>query len=694
MRPAHLDLLLSPINKLKGVGPKLQNIINKLGINLNVHFLWHFPYKIIEKKYYENIHDAPINQLVTLKIEIIKHYPSKFRRQPYRVSCLANETPLDIVYFNARHPVVRSILPIKSIRMISGKLEFFKNKFQITHPSSIENISDIQLLREKEPVYSLTAGLNMKSFIKISNQVLHLLPNLKEWIDERLLKKYNFVSWKEAVKQLHNPNIEDTYSEKNFFRRRLAFDELFAHQLAIFIIRTIDNKKTSIPFTNNNKLKNNLINNLEFKLTNSQLIVINEIQKDLESNHQMIRLLQGDVGSGKTIVALISMLTVIESGFQTTLMAPTSILAYQHYENISKLIQDLPIKIDILTGKDKGKTRIEKLNKINNGDTQIVIGTHALIQDGVNFKKLGLSVIDEQHRFGVYQRMAFNYKGFRPSILVMSATPIPRTLTLAAYGDMDESRLIDKPIGRKPIVTTSLILKKEKNLIERIKKKINNSNDKFFWICPLIEESQELDLKAATDRYNVLNKIFKKKVMLIHGQLSEKEKESTMEKFKNEDFRILVATTVIEVGIDIKSATTIIIEHAERFGLAQLHQLRGRVGRNNEESFCVLLHKENINDTAKKRIHIMTETNDGFLISEEDLKIRGPGEILGKRQSGLPSFNVADLSYDGDLLEEARLYANNIITNDPKLEKDGNKNIKDLLYIQERDTAIRTLSAG
>ena len=694
MRPAHLDLLLSPINKLKGVGPKLQNIINKLGIHLNVHFLWHFPYKIIEKKYYENIHDAPINQLVTLKIEIIKHYPSKFRRQPYRVSCLVNETPLDIVYFNARHPVVRSILPIKSIRMISGKLEFFKNKFQITHPSSIENISDIQLLREKEPVYSLTAGLNMKSFIKISNQVLHLLPNLKEWIDERLLKKYNFVSWKEAVKQLHNPNIEDTYSEKNFFRRRLAFDELFAHQLAIFIIRTIDNKKTSIPFTNNNKLKNNLINNLEFKLTNSQLIVINEIQKDLESNHQMIRLLQGDVGSGKTIVALISMLTVIESGFQTTLMAPTSILAYQHYENISKLIQDLPIKIDILTGKDKGKTRIEKLNKINNGDTQIIIGTHALIQDGVNFKKLGLSVIDEQHRFGVYQRMAFNYKGFRPSILVMSATPIPRTLTLAAYGDMDESRLIDKPIGRKPIVTTSLILKKEKNLIERIKKKINNSNDKFFWVCPLIEESQELDLKAATDRYNVLNKIFKKKVMLIHGQLSEKEKESTMEKFKNEDFRILVATTVIEVGIDIKSATTIIIEHAERFGLAQLHQLRGRVGRNNEESFCVLLHKENLNDTAKKRIHIMTETNDGFLISEEDLKIRGPGEILGKRQSGLPSFNVADLSYDGDLLEEARLYANNIITNDPKLEKDGNKNIKDLLYIQERDTAIRTLSAG
>ena len=692
MRPAHLDLLLSPINKLKGVGPRLENIINKLGINLNVHFLWHFPYRIIEKKYYENIHDAPINQLVTLKIEVIKHYPSKFRRQPYRVSCLANSTPIDIVYFNARHPVIRSVLPLKSFKMISGKLEFFKNKFQITHPSNIENITDIQLLREKEPVYSLTAGLNMKNFIKLSNQVLHLTPNLKEWIDEKLIKKYNFVSWKEAVEKLHNPEIEDTYIEKNFFRRRLAFDELFAHQLAICIIRNIDNKKISVVFKNNNKLKNNLIKNLEFKLTNSQITVINEIQTDLASNKQMIRLLQGDVGSGKTIVALISMLTVIESGYQVTLMAPTSILAYQHYENISKLIQNLPIEIDILTGKDKGLRRIEKLDKIKNGNTQIIIGTHALIQDGVNFKKLGLSVIDEQHRFGVYQRMAFNYKGFRPSILVMSATPIPRTLTLAAYGDMDESRLIEKPIGRKPIKTSSLTIKKEKKLIERIKKKINNSNDKFFWVCPLIEESQELDLKAATDRYNALNKIFKNKVMLIHGQLSEKDKESTMEKFKNEDYRILVATTVIEVGIDIKSATTIIIEHAERFGLAQLHQLRGRVGRNDEESYCILLHKENINDAAKKRLEIMTETNDGFLIAEEDLKIRGPGEILGKRQSGLPSFNVADLSYDGDLLEEAKLYAENIISSDPQLK--NNNNLKDLLYIHERDTAIETLIAG
>tara|TARA_Y100001970_G_scaffold291833_1_gene430565 strand:- start:1811 stop:3895 length:2085 start_codon:yes stop_codon:yes gene_type:complete len=694
MRPAHLDLLLSPINKLKGVGPKNEKIINKLGINLNIHFLWHFPYKIIEKKYYENIHEAPINNLVTLKIKVVKHYPSKFRRQPYRVNCIANDTPIDIIYFNARHPMVRSVLPLQSIKMVSGKLEFFRNKFQITHPTNIENVTEIQLLREKEAVYSLTAGLSMKNFTKISNQVLQLLPNPKEWIDEKVLKKFKFKNWKESIEKLHNPNIDDTFSEKNIYRRRLAYDELFAHQLAIFIIRTINNKKKSLPFKNNNKLKKNLINSLNFKLTNSQITVINEIKSDLESKNQMVRLLQGDVGSGKTIVALTSMLIVVESGFQTTLMAPTSILAYQHYENISKLINNLSIKIEILTGRDKGKKRIEKLEKIKNGETKIIIGTHALIQSGVNFKNLGLSVIDEQHRFGVYQRMAFNYKGFRPSILVMSATPIPRTLTLAAYGDMDESRLIEKPLGRKLIKTSSLNFKKEQQLIERINNKIKTSDDKFFWVCPLVEESQELDLKAATDRFNSLNKIFKNKVLLIHGQLNEKEKEITMEKFQNEDYRILVATTVIEVGIDIKSATTIIIEHAERFGLAQLHQLRGRVGRNEEDSFCILLHKENINDTAKKRIKIMTETNDGFIIAEEDLNIRGPGEILGKKQSGLPSFNVADLSYDRDILEEAKKYAEDIISKDPKLRNENNKKIKELLYIQERDAAIMTLLAG
>ena len=408
----------------------------------------------------------------------------------------------------------------------------------------------------------------------------------------------------------------------------------------------------------------------------------------------MIRLLQGDVGSGKTVVALIAMLKTVESGYQSVLMVPTSILANQHFENFCDLLSDLNLNVEILTSKDKGKDRINKLKLIANGNINIIIGTHALIQEDVVFHKIGLAVIDEQHRFGVYQRMVFNYKGKRPSILVMSATPIPRTLALASYGDMDESRLTEKPLGRKTIKTTSLTLNKVNKLIERIKINITNSNSKFYWVCPLIEESEELDLKAATLRYQHLDKIFKNKVLLMHGQLNEKEKEHIMYKFINEDYRILVATTVIEVGIDIKSATTIIIEHAERFGLAQLHQLRGRVGRSNLDSFCILLHKEIIGNNAKKRINKMIETNDGFLISEEDLKIRGAGEILGKKQSGLPSFKIAELSFDSDLLEDIRENVEKISKNNPKLENDEGEKLRNLLYLYERDAAIKTLLAG
>jgi len=403
--------------------------------------------------------------------------------------------------------------------------------------------------------------------------------------------------------------------------------------------------------------------------------------------------LQGDVGSGKTIVAILSMLYAIDSNYQAALMVPTSILANQHYETISKLLKNFKIELILLTGKDKGSRRLEKTKKIKNGSAQIIVGTHALIQEDVHFKKIGLVIIDEQHRFGVFQRMAFTYKGIKPSILVMSATPIPRTLSLAAYGDMDETRITEKPIGRKEITTTSLSLSKEKNLIQRLKEKLQ-FNEKVYWICPLVEESEELDLKAATIRYENLNKIFKNQVLIIHGRLKEKEKEETMEKFKNENYKILVATTVIEVGIDIKNATTIIIEHAERFGLAQLHQLRGRVGRSDLQSSCILLHKDSIGENAKRRINKMKETNNGFEIAEEDLKIRGAGEVLGRKQSGLPSFKIADLSFDSDLLADARNNSLNIITKNPKLENIEGENLKDLLYLFERDIALKTLIAG
>ena len=693
MRPQNLNYILSSIAILKGVGPKLEKIINKLGIIKNVHFIWNIPSNVIERKYYKNIHDAEINSLVTLNLNIIKHEPSRFRRQPYRIKCICGETNIDLVFFNARHPMMRQMLPVNANKLISGKLEFFRNNFQITHPNHITDLHDNKLIKNKEPVYNLTQGLNQRIMNKLTDQVLNNLPHLNEWIDEKILIKYNFKSWKETVLNLHNPENNEI-KEKDKYRRRLAFDELLSHQLAIGIMRNFNQKKKGISIINKNIKLEKFIKNIPFKLTNSQNDVIKEILSDLESSNQMIRLLQGDVGSGKTIVALISMLKVVENKFQSALMVPTTILAYQHFENITNLLKKTDVKVLILTGKDKGKERVKKLKEIASGSADIIIGTHSLIQDTVIFKKLGLAIIDEQHRFGVYQRMVFNHKNQKPNILVMSATPIPRTLTLAAYGDMSESRLIEKPIGRKSIITTSLTLNKEKDLIKRVKEKINTTSTKFYWVCPLIEESEELDLKAAEERYKNLNKYFKNKVLLMHGRLNEQEKEIIMSKFKNEDYKILVSTTVIEVGVDVPSATTIVIEHAERFGLAQLHQLRGRVGRNDIQSYCILLHKDNIGEIAKKRIDIMKNTNDGFKIAEEDLKIRGPGEVLGKKQSGSPSFYVADLSFDSDLLEDTKHIVENILKENPKLANDDGLKLKNLLYLQERDSAILTLLAG
>jgi len=693
MRPEKINSIYSLITNLPGIGPKIESLFNRMGIYRNIHFLWHIPYNVIKRQKHTNIHEAKINSLVTLRIKIIAHKPSRFKRQPYKINCLCGDTPIDIIYFYARHPVIKSSLPIGKEKYISGKLEYFRNSFQITHPSHIVEIENLNELKDIEPIYGLTAGLSQRIVIKHIQKILKSLPNFKEWIDKELINKYSFNNWNESIKSIHNPKNIENFSNLNIFRRRLAFDELFAHQLAISIIRNSNQKRKGLSFTKKSKLIDEFIKDLPFKLTKSQISVWEEIQDDLSSKNQMVRLLQGDVGSGKTIVALLAILQAIETGYQAAIMVPTSILANQHYQNILTLLESFSIKTIILTGKDKGKIRIEKNLQILKGEAQIIIGTHALIQDDVSFKSIGLIVIDEQHRFGVFQRMAFTNKGIKPSILVMSATPIPRTLSLAAYGDMDESRITEKPLGRLPIKTTSLNLSKEKILIERLKEKLK-SNHKAYWICPLVEESEELDLKAATIRHKHLDKIFKNKVLLIHGRLKEKDKEEIMERFQKEDYKILVSTTVIEVGIDIKDAITIIIEHAERFGLAQLHQLRGRVGRNDLQSSCVLLHKDNLGENAKKRIDKMKKTNDGFEIAEEDLIIRGAGEVLGRKQSGLPSFKVADLTYDSDLLEDARNSVLKIVENNPRLENENGENLKNLLYLFERDIAIKTLIAG
>ena len=693
MRSEKINSIYSPITTLPGIGPKIENLFNRIGIYRKLHFLWHIPYNVIKREKHNNLQDAKINSLISIKVKILEHRPSKFKRQPYRINCICGDTPIDIVYFYARHPVVRATLPVGKEKIISGKLEYFRNNYQITHPSHIMDSDNHDKIKDIEPVYSLTSGLSHKIIIKYLNLILLSLPSFNEWIDLKTMEKYNFNDWKISISNIHNPENSEELVNNNIYRRRLAYDELFAHQLAISIIRNSNQKRKGLAFDSKTNVIDIFIKNLPFQLTKSQSKAWLEIKSDLSNNNQMVRLLQGDVGSGKTIVALLSMLFAIESNYQAAIMVPTSILANQHYETICDLLKTLKIEIILLTGKDKGKSRLEKTAKIRNGSAKIVVGTHALIQEDVDFKKIGLVVIDEQHRFGVFQRMAFTYKGAKPSILVMSATPIPRTLSLAAYGDMDETRITEKPLGRKEILTTSLTLSKEKKLIERLKEKIKY-DEKIYWICPLVEESEELDLKAATIRFESLNKIFKDKVLLVHGRLKEKEKEEIMEKFKNENYKILVATTVIEVGIDIKNATSIIIEHAERFGLAQLHQLRGRVGRSDLQSSCVLLHKDSIGENAKRRIKKMKETNDGFEIAEEDLEIRGAGEVLGRKQSGLPSFKIADLSFDSDLLEEAKINAFNITIENPKLENKDGENLKNLLYLFERDIALKTLMAG
>ena len=554
MRPDKINSIYSSITTLQGIGPKIENLFNRMGIYKRLHFLWHIPYNVIKIQKHSNVHDAQVNSLVSIKVKILQHKPSKFKRQPYRINCVCEDTPLDIVYFYARHPVVRAMLPTGKEKIISGKLEYFRNTYQITHPSNISDSADYKQIKDIEPVYSLTAGLSQKIVSKYLEKILVSLPTLNEWIDINILEQYKFKDWNTSIKLIHNPESTNDLTNNNIFRRRLAYDELLAHQLAIAIIRNSNQKKRGVKFKNKVDIIKNFIKVLPFKLTNSQINAWEDIKKDLSSGNQMIRLLQGDVGSGKTIVALLSMLKAIESGYQAAIMVPTSILANQHYENIKILLKDFKINILLVTGKDKGKNRLEKNSLISNGEAQIIIGTHALIQDDISFKSIGLVVIDEQHRFGVFQRMTFTYKGSKPSILVMSATPIPRTLALAAYGDMDESRITEKPLGRLPIKTTSLSFKNEKKLIERLREKLK-TNEKIYWICPLVEESEELDLKAATIRYEHLNKLFPNKVLLIHGRLKEKEKEFIMESFKNTDYRILVATTVIEVGIDIKNAT-------------------------------------------------------------------------------------------------------------------------------------------
>ena len=636
--------LLSDLTALKGVGVKTTNLLKKKKINNIFDLLWKLPKSYTDRSLSSKIKDLRIGEVQTITIIPKKYSFPRVRNLPNRVLCSDETGEIDCIFFNSFEGYVRKILPIGKEITVSGKIGYFRNKYQLTNPKYLSE--DSSLIKQKHNTYSLTDGITEKIYNKIINQIIESLPLLNEWHSKNILQKFDNISWNDAIKDLHKPENVGSY-QKNFYQR-LAFDEIFSTFLVNSEIRKKIKKIKKINKILDVNKQNEIINKLKFLLTNDQLKTLKEINNDLCSSTKMFRLLQGDVGSGKTIVSLLSAFNTVNSGFQVALMAPTEILARQHY-TLAKEIFPKNINIKLISGKSDYKSKKIILNELSKHKIDIIFGTHAIFQKKVNFKKLGLIIIDEQHKFGVNQRKRLSDKGGNNcDVLLMTATPIPRTLTMTMYGDMDLSIIREKPKSRKPIKTYSKLESKIDDVVKFIKKEIKLGNQ-IFWVCPLIEESKKIDHTSAVKKFEYLDKLFPNQVSLLHGKTDIEEKEIILNRFLKNEFKILVSTTIIEVGIDFPNANVIIIENANKFGLSQLHQLRGRVGRGDKESTCILMFKSNLSENAKKRINILKDTNDGFIISEEDMKIRGFGDILGFKQSGIKNFKLADPIHNNDL---------------------------------------------
>jgi ATP-dependent DNA helicase RecG len=636
--------LLSDLTALKGVGVKTTNLLKKKNINNLFDLLWKLPKSYTDRSSSSKIKDLKIGENQTVTVTPQKYLFPRIRNLPNRVICSDDSGKLDCVFFNSYEGYVKKILPLGKEITISGKISYFKNKYQLTNPKYISE--DSSLIKRAHNQYSLTEGISEKVYNKIINQIISELPELDEWHSNQIVKKFGNLSWNNSIVELHKPENIGKYRD-NFYQR-LAYDEIFSTFLVNSEIRKkikkIKKKRKKINFN----LQNDLINKLSFSLTNDQINSLKEINIDLTTSTKMFRLLQGDVGSGKTIIALLSAYNVINSGYQVAFMAPTEILARQHY-NLANEIFPNNIKIELISGKSDYKNKKLILEKLKSNKIDIIFGTHAIFQKKVSYKKLGLIIIDEQHKFGVNQRKKLSDKGGDEcDVLLMTATPIPRTLTMTMYGDMDLSIIKEKPKSRKPIKTYSKLESKIDDVLKFIEKEINSGNQ-IFWVCPLIEESKKLDHTSAVNKFEFLKKLFPNQVLLLHGKTEINEKEKILNNFQKNKFKILVSTTIIEVGIDFPNANVIIIENANKFGLSQLHQLRGRVGRGDKDSTCILMFKSNLSENAKKRINILKQSNDGFFISEEDMKIRGFGDILGFKQSGIKNFKLADPVHNSDL---------------------------------------------
>jgi ATP-dependent DNA helicase RecG len=693
MRPEILFPLFAETTGLQGVGPRLGKLLNTLAGPHVVDLLWLLPTGVIDRRFSPRIADAPHGTVCTITVTVTEHRVPANRRRPYVVSCTDESGVLDLIFFNAKGDYLTQMLPIGAERVVSGKVEHYNNAYQMPHPDHMVAPEAIESILGLEPVFPLTQGLTLKVLRKALDGAMARLPLMPEWDDKPLLARERWAPWNESLREAHAPETHEALSPLSPARRRLAYDELLANQLALAMVRQHQKRCKGRSIKADGRLARKAEQALPYQLTGAQRMSIAEISADMAEDARMLRLLQGDVGSGKTVVAFLAMLGALEVGCQAALMAPTEILARQHFQTIEPLAQALGLRTAVLTGRDKGKARAALLADLAAGDIHVLVGTHALFQEDVAFHDLAFAVVDEQHRFGVHQRMAFSDKGAGVDMLVMTATPIPRTLAMTAYGDLDVSRLTEKPPGRQPIVTRAIPSARLEEVVNAVGRSLEGGS-KAYWVCPLVEESELIDAAAAEERHHHLASIFGERVGLVHGRMKPAEKDAVMEAFKSGNVDILVATTVIEVGVDVPEATVMVIEHAERFGLAQLHQLRGRVGRGTGASSCLLLYQQPLGETAKARLKVLRETEDGFRIAEEDLRLRGSGEVLGTRQSGLPTFRVADLSVHGDLLEIARDDARLILDKDPDLKSERGQALRVLLYLFERDAAVQFLKSG
>ncbi|MCG2626649.1 ATP-dependent DNA helicase RecG [Bradyrhizobium sp. WYCCWR 13023] len=702
MRPSLLNPLFAPVTSLPGVGPKqdklLQYLLSRSETPRLVDLLLHLPSQVIDRRARPKIRDAVQGAMVTLEVTVDRHRPPPPRnvRAPYLVYASDDTGDVVLTFFRAKPGYVEKLLPVGEKRFVSGTLQMYDGIPQIVHPDRVLDEEAISKLSGIDPVYPLTEGLALGSLRRAIAQALLKLPALPEWISPEVLRRCNFPPVAEALNRVHQPvELTDILPDQRFWSR-LAFDELLAGQLALALIRAQLRRPAGVRNAGDGHLRNKIIDALPYALTPSQRNAAKAIADDLTQPVRMLRLLQGDVGSGKTVVALLAAAAVAEVGKQAALMAPTEILARQHIKTIAPLAERAGMRVAILTGREKGKERREIITQLAEGGIDLLVGTHALIQDDVLFSDLALAIVDEQHRFGVRERLALTSKGEAVDVLVLSATPIPRTLVLTYFGDMDISELREKPAGRQPIDTRAVAMSRLGEVMDGVGRALE-SGKLVYWICPLVEESEAEGtehLTNATKRFESLQKRFGDRVGLVHGQMKGIEKDRVMGQFAAHEIGLLVATTVVEVGVDVPAATIMVIENAERFGLAQLHQLRGRIGRGSEASTCILLYSEPLGEMSKARLKVIRETTDGFRIAEEDLKLRGEGDVLGVRQSGLPGYRIARSEVHGQLITQARDEALRIMKDDPKLKGERGEALRCLLYLYERDEAIPLIGAG